>query len=58
MFVSCPAKTFKENPYFTNKELIKEIVYGTENTPPKFNSTKINWKPGKVLTIQQSITNK
>jgi len=41
--------TFKENPYFTNKELVKEIVFGTENTPPKFTSTKINWKPGKNI---------
>jgi hypothetical protein len=56
--VSWIVQTFKENPYFTNKELVKEIVYGTENTPPKFTSTKINWKPGKVITLQQNIIKK
>ncbi|KAF9929428.1 hypothetical protein FBU30_001566 [Linnemannia zychae] len=40
--------TFKENPYFTNKELIKKVVLkDDEQTAVDF---KIDWKEGKDVT--------
>ncbi|KAF9085180.1 hypothetical protein BGX29_006293 [Mortierella sp. GBA35] len=40
--------TFSENPYFTNKELIKKVVLkDDEQTAEEF---KINWKEGKDVT--------
>ncbi|KAG0380929.1 hypothetical protein BGX24_002611 [Mortierella sp. AD032] len=40
--------TFSENPYFTNKELIKKVVLkDDEQTAEDF---KINWKEGKDVT--------
>ncbi|KAG0050249.1 hypothetical protein BGZ83_004991 [Gryganskiella cystojenkinii] len=40
--------TFSENPYFTNKELVKKITFhdGEQKTAP----TEIKWKEGKDLT--------
>ncbi|KAF9949670.1 hypothetical protein BGZ72_008583 [Mortierella alpina] len=43
--------TFSENPYFTDKELVKKITI--KDDEPVANSTKINWKEGKNLTLKR-----
>jgi len=44
--------TFSENPYFTNKQLVKKVTFkdGEQTTTP----TKINWKEGKDLTAKDN----
>ncbi|KAF9963916.1 hypothetical protein BGZ65_006326 [Modicella reniformis] len=42
--------TFKENPYFTNKELIKKITL--KDDEPVSETFEINWKEGKDLTAK------
>eukprot|EP00735_Rhodelphis_limneticus_P003521 TRINITY_DN14_c0_g1::TRINITY_DN14_c0_g1_i1::g.14757::m.14757 TRINITY_DN14_c0_g1::TRINITY_DN14_c0_g1_i1::g.14757 ORF type:complete len:253 (-),score=120.53,sp/Q01105/SET_HUMAN/43.08/2e-43,NAP/PF00956.13/1.2e-47,Phage_Mu_Gam/PF07352.7/0.00041,DUF4252/PF14060.1/0.24,DUF4252/PF14060.1/4.8e+03 TRINITY_DN14_c0_g1_i1:172-888(-) len=41
---------FRENPYFTDKELIKEFVFEGDDLTQK--AFKISWKAGKDLTSQ------
>ncbi|CAO3568377.1 unnamed protein product [Mortierella alpina] len=43
--------TFKENPYFTDKELVKKITI--KDDEPVAESTKINWKEGKNVTLKR-----
>ncbi|GJJ78970.1 hypothetical protein EMPS_11329 [Entomortierella parvispora] len=44
--------TFSENPYFSNKELVKKVTFNGEEqvTTP----TEIKWKEGKDLTIKDN----
>ncbi|KAG0262680.1 hypothetical protein BG011_009901 [Mortierella polycephala] len=43
--------TFDENPYFSNKELVKKIVYKGDDGQVA-ESFEINWKEGKDLTAK------
>lgn len=40
-------QTFKENPYFTNTELWKDLTF-TESSETEINQSGVSWKPGKV----------
>ncbi|KAI7820961.1 hypothetical protein BC939DRAFT_456685 [Gamsiella multidivaricata] len=42
--------TFKENPYFGNKELIKKII--VKDDEPTTEVFKIDWKEGKDVTLK------
>ena len=45
-------QTFSENPYFSNKELVKKVTFkGEEQTTTP---TEINWKAGKDLTLKDT----
>ncbi|KAG0213349.1 hypothetical protein BGX28_004687 [Mortierella sp. GBA30] len=43
--------TFSENPYFTNKELVKKVV--VKDDEPLAEVTKIDWKEGKNVTLKR-----
>ncbi|KAF9572971.1 hypothetical protein EC968_009176 [Mortierella alpina] len=43
--------TFSENPYFTDKELVKKVV--VKDDEPVAEPTKINWKDGKNVTLKR-----
>ncbi|KAF9984886.1 hypothetical protein BGZ75_003543 [Mortierella antarctica] len=43
--------TFKENPYFTDKELVKKITI--KDDEPVAAPTKIQWKEGKNVTLKR-----
>ncbi|KAF9288232.1 hypothetical protein BGZ68_000623 [Mortierella alpina] len=43
--------TFSENPYFTDKELVKKITI--KDDEPVSTSTKIHWKEGKNVTLKR-----
>ncbi|KAF9967532.1 hypothetical protein BGZ70_009212 [Mortierella alpina] len=44
--------TFKENPYFTDKELVKKITIKDDDEAVA-ESTKIHWKEGKNVTLKR-----
>jgi nucleosome assembly protein 1-like 1 len=41
---------FKENPYFTNKELTKTVFATHDGEVQNVENCQINWKPGKNIT--------
>jgi nucleosome assembly protein 1-like 1 len=45
---------FSENEFFSNTHLKKRFVFGEDDSNPDYSeSTKINWKNGKNITVKK-----